>query len=255
MQQKKEENDTRIIEYWRGAPKFKLDNPRSWPDVPALWDLKRYQEELVPEIIRRGGLPKSSLIPGQIYLGTCRNASEALWDGTKFTYERYKFGYTYPEDIKHFEDDDGSGYDVYLPIMIKNRILDTFKRELEKMSDRGWDRIYVMIDIHDTIFKACYREPERLEWLGKSKEALQKLSEDKRFKLILWSSSYDGILEKYTEVFKENQIYFDYINVNPEVRDDDLGCFRKKPYFNILLDDKAGFEESDWEVILKEVLR
>ena len=34
-----------------------------------------------------------------------------------------------------------------------------------------------------------------------------------------------------------------------------LGCFQKKPYFNIILDDKAGFEESDREVILKEVLR
>jgi len=253
--QKKEEHDNKVVGYWREAPEFKLEDPGSWPGVPNLWSIEKYRTELVPEIIRRGGLPKSSLIPGQVYLGTCRNASEALWDGTKFTYERHKFGFVYPEDIEHFEDDDGSGHDVYLPIMIKNRILETFKRELKKMSDRGWDRIYVMIDIHDTIFKACYREPERLEWIGKSKEALQKLSEDERFKLILWSSSYDGILEKYTEVFKENQIYFDYINVNPEVRDDDLGCFQKKPYFNIILDDKAGFEESDWEVILKEVLK
>jgi hypothetical protein len=251
--QKKEEYDNRVIEYWRNAPEFKLDKPESWPDTPNLWSLEKYRTELIPEIIRRGGISKSLLIPGQVYLGTCRNASEALWDGAKFIYERYKFGCVYSESIKHFEDDDGKGYDVYLPIMIKNRILETFKRELKKMSDRGWDRIYIMIDIHDTIFRACYREPERLEWLGKSKEALQKLSEDKRFKLILWSSGYDGILKKYLEVFKENQIYFDYINTNPEVRDDDLGCFQKKPYFNIIIDDKAGFEESDWEVILKEV--
>lgn len=252
--QKKEEYDTRIIKYWRESPKFKLGDPESWPNVPALWDIERYRKELIPEIIRRGGIPKSSLIIGQEYYGTCRNSSIALWDGEEFIYERYKFGYTYPEDIKHFEDDDGNGYDVYLPVMIKNRILETFKRELKKMSSRGWDQIYVMVDIHDTIFKACYREPERLEWLGKSKEALQKLSEDKRFKLILWSSSYDRILEKYLKVFKENKIYFDYVNVNPEVHDDDLGCFQKKPYFNIIIDDKAGFEESDWEVILKENL-
>ena len=30
---------------------------------------------------------------------------------------RTKFGYTYPEDINHFEDD--NGYDLFIPIKMK----------------------------------------------------------------------------------------------------------------------------------------
>jgi hypothetical protein len=37
-----------------------------------------------------------------------------VWDGEKFTYQRYKFGFTFPEKINHFQDDDG--YDLFVPI-------------------------------------------------------------------------------------------------------------------------------------------
>ena len=92
-----------------------LDRPETWPDAPRLWDMKRYREELVPELIRIGGIPKSSLIPGKSYLGTCRNSEKAVWDGKEFEYIRTKFGSSYPERIPHFEDDPGNGSDVFLP--------------------------------------------------------------------------------------------------------------------------------------------
>lgn len=43
-------------------------------------------------------------------------ATKAIWDGKKFAYRRRKFGSTYTERIKHYEDDDEQGYDVFVPI-------------------------------------------------------------------------------------------------------------------------------------------
>ena len=63
-------------------------------------------------------IPKNELVVGDTYSGICRNADEAVWNGKKFTYDRYKFGSCFKEDINHFEDDDG--YDVFVPMKIIN---------------------------------------------------------------------------------------------------------------------------------------
>ena len=59
---------------------------------------------------------KKDLVEGQTYEGECRNADHAIWNGTRFVYDRYKFGSTYKEEINHFEDD--NGYDVFVPMKI-----------------------------------------------------------------------------------------------------------------------------------------
>jgi len=61
-----------------------------------------------------GMILKKDLIVGHEYEGGCRNADRAVWHGTHFVYMRTKFGSTFPEDIKHPEDDDG--YDLFVPI-------------------------------------------------------------------------------------------------------------------------------------------
>lgn len=66
------------------------------------------------EFIEAGAIPKSELIEGAIYLGRCRNAKEALWNGSEFVYIRHKWASIFRERIKHFEDDDGC--DVFIPI-------------------------------------------------------------------------------------------------------------------------------------------
>lgn len=129
----------------------------------------------------------------------------------------------------------------------------SIRSAINKMKQRGWDRIYFLVDIHDTIFKATYNEIEKHEWLGQAKEALQKLTETPWIILILWSSSYDDTLKDYIKYFEKNNIRFDYINENPEVENGSLGCFDKKPYFNVILDDKAGFSEEDWTKIIQEI--
>lgn len=63
----------------------------------------------------KGMIRKTALIDGKTYKGHCRNASEAVWYAEKdcFTYQRTKWGSTFPEDINHPEDDDG--FDIFTP--------------------------------------------------------------------------------------------------------------------------------------------
>lgn len=72
--------------------------------------------ELYIELYSKGIISKSELIKNNYYLGTCRNASVALWNGFEFLYNRTKFGSTYIESINHFEDD--NGYDLFIPLRI-----------------------------------------------------------------------------------------------------------------------------------------
>lgn len=80
---------------------------------------KNKEEEIFvqDELIKHGAIPLDNLEVGKTYIGCCRNASEAVWLGDKFEYQRYKFGFTFPEKINHFQNDDG--YDVFVPIKVK----------------------------------------------------------------------------------------------------------------------------------------
>lgn len=127
----------------------------------------------------------------------------------------------------------------------------SFDRAFARMRRRNWEKIYVLVDIHDTIFKASYYDKEEHQWYPFAKEALQIMSYANNISLILWTSSYRDVIEKeYGEVFKENSIKFDYININPETKNNDLSCFDEKTYFNVGIDDKFGFDaETDWEEV------
>lgn len=111
----KEERYNNILEYWKNRKPFKDED-----DIPSIPIVKKedYNNIIIPNIIRCGGIPKEELIVGETYIGSCRNASEAVWNGENFTYMRTKFGTTYTENINHFQDDDG--YDVFVPIKVIN---------------------------------------------------------------------------------------------------------------------------------------
>ena len=104
-----------IIELWKTRKPFADED--DIPDIPVV-SKEDYDNIIIPNIIRCGGIPKSELVIGRTYVGSCRNASEAIWNGKTFTYKRYKFGDTFWEDINHFEDDDG--YDLFIPIKLKD---------------------------------------------------------------------------------------------------------------------------------------
>lgn len=118
LKKQREERVSRIIEWMEEMEPFDVDNLDSIPEPPIL-EKELYDKYVIPNFIRCGAISKDKLIEGKTYLGTCRNASEAVWNGKEFVYKRHKFGYTYDEDINHFQDDDGSGYDVFVPIKIK----------------------------------------------------------------------------------------------------------------------------------------
>ena len=135
----------------------------------------------------------------------------------------------------------------------------SFDNAFKRMVERKWDKIYVLVDIHDTIFKACYHEKEEHKWYPFAKEALQLMSYATNIKLILWTSSYREAIEKsshkesineYLEYFKANGISFDMVNSNSETKNNELSCFDEKTYFNVGIDDKFGFDaEIDWETV------
>jgi len=72
--------------------------------------------ECYDELYRKGIIPKNKLVNGKYYLGTCRNASVAVWNGHNFVYMRSKFGTSFPEDINHLEDD--NYFDLFVPLEI-----------------------------------------------------------------------------------------------------------------------------------------
>jgi len=114
---RKENEDRRktVIDYFNNMKPFtSIDNI---PDIP-ITDPGTYKSIIVPNLIRCGAIPKNKLKLNSTYIGSCRNASEAVWNGERFIYRRTKFGYTYDEEINHFEDDDGS--DLFVPIQEKS---------------------------------------------------------------------------------------------------------------------------------------
>lgn len=56
-------------------------------------------------------LPKAALEKGAYYIGVCRNANVARWDGEKFWHWRVKWGRRFLEEIRHREDD--KTFDVF----------------------------------------------------------------------------------------------------------------------------------------------
>jgi len=119
---------------------------------------------------------------------------------------------------------------------------------------RGWDKTYWYIDIHGTILKPNYQYGNiPKEFYPYAKEALQFLTKLDDVCLILYTCSHQHEIEEYIKFFKENDIIFDYTNENPEVITDlnGYGCYDKKPYMNVLFEDKAGFDaETEWEEVL-----
>lgn len=103
--------EQKIVEFFRNLQPF--EDEHDIPDIPKV-SSEVYTQEIIPNLIRCGAIPKSQLIEGKTYIGACRNTTKAVWNGSCFEYDRYKFGTTYLDHINHFEDDDG--YDLFTPI-------------------------------------------------------------------------------------------------------------------------------------------
>ncbi len=116
---------------------------------------------------------------------------------------------------------------------------------------RKWNKVTWAIDIHDVILGANYKAGDiPKNFLGDSKKVLQRLSKRADTTLVLFTCSHPHEIVEYLQFFKENDINFKYTNENLDCPNTAFGCFEKKFYFNILLEDKAGFDaETDWKEI------
>jgi hypothetical protein len=117
--------------------------------------------------------------------------------------------------------------------------------------DRKWDKTYWLFDIHATIIAPNYKYGEiPTEFYPKAKEVLQYLSKRKDICMILYTCSHPEEVEQYLKLFADNDIHFSYVNKNPEVVNQAYGCYDQKPYFNVIADDKAGFDPGcDWDIV------
>lgn len=120
----------------------------------------------------------------------------------------------------------------------------------EEKKEMGYDTLYIMVDIHNTILKPSFDKKETFEYFPYAKETLQMLSAMEDVKLIMWTSSYEDKIVMYLDHFKENGIFFDYVNENPEYENLSFACFDTKFYYDIGIDDKFGFDANiDWEIL------
>lgn len=131
--------------------------------------------------------------------------------------------------------------------MITKAIHNAFRHARE----RSWEKTYWAFDIHGTMIEPNYKPGEiPRTFYPHAREALQRISRREDVVLILYTCSHPHELDEYDAFFKEHGIHFNYLNCNPEVQSGAYGCFETKFYFNVLFEDKAGFDPAeDWEKV------
>ena len=123
----------------------------------------------------------------------------------------------------------------------------------ELMKKRGWDKVYYAFDIHGTILPPNYtygNTPK--EFYPMAKETLQLISKLPDVCMYIYTCSHPNEVAEYVKLFEENDIHFEYVNENPEVPTDKngYGNYDKKPYMNVLFEDKAGFDPMvEWQEV------
>lgn len=131
-------------------------------------------------------------------------------------------------------------------------LLKSLKDAYKKKEERNWDSIYWSIDLHGVCLKSNYRTGG-YEWINdKAEEAMRLISARKDAVIILWSSVFETENDRLKDFFFEHGVWVDAINENPYEENTETGCFDKKFYFSMLLDDKAGFDpDEDWDLIIE----
>jgi len=125
------------------------------------------------------------------------------------------------------------------------------KKAFERAKLKNWDKTYWGFDIHETIIIPNWTEEKvPLTFYPLAKEVLQMISKRNDVVMLIFTCSHPDEITMYLKYFKDYGIDFKYVNENPEVLSKKYGNYDKKPYFNVLFEDKAGFDaEKDWELV------
>jgi len=130
------------------------------------------------------------------------------------------------------------------------------ERAFRHKRERGWDTVYITVDFHDVLFKGKYASDQDFELAPYAGSVMRWATLRPDIKLIAFTCSYARDFDRVNKWLEEHGIKFDYLNCNPECGDTKLASFERKFYFNIMLEDKAGFElEHDWLNIINELKR
>lgn len=131
--------------------------------------------------------------------------------------------------------------------MITRAIENCFRLAAQK----GWYETYWAFDIHGTMLRPNYQAGRIAnEFYPGACEVMQQLSRRTDIVRILYTCSYPHEITQYLEFFRQHDIHFHFVNENPSVACGAYGFYDDKFYFNVLMDDKAGFDgETDWLAI------
>jgi hypothetical protein len=126
------------------------------------------------------------------------------------------------------------------------------ERAFDTKRVRKWDKVYIAVDFHDTVFKGYYQNDQGFKFYQYAEQILRYWTKREDIVLIAYTCSHTADFERVNKWMNERGINFDYLNENPECENTELAAFHQKPYFNILLDDKAGEDFEDaWIIIIK----
>jgi hypothetical protein len=116
---------------------------------------------------------------------------------------------------------------------------------------KNWDKTYWAFDIHGTMLKPTFKTGiVSTEFYPYAKEVMQLLTKQKNIVRILYTCSYPEEIIQYLKYFKDHSIEFDHVNENPDVCAGAYGHYDRKFYFNVLFEDKAGFDPmTDWKLV------
>lgn len=138
---------------------------------------------------------------------------------------------------------------------IQVSLIRAIKRAYSVMSERNWDTVYWAVDLHGTVITSNYESGTYEYICEEAKLALQAISDLPETKLILWSSMYEADQDNITNLLRSDGIRVEWFNENPDAQNTATGCFDQKFYFSVLVDDKAGFDPSEWTEVQATTLQ
>ena len=143
-----------------------------------------------------------------------------------------------------------------------------FEDAFKKRNERGYPYLYVAIDLHGTILTpdkcTLFQSADGADKPSECQcsigvkdsapylyayETLKLISHEFPWiKLILWTSTKEADAAKYVlDLFATEGIKFWSINENPDFKGNAYADFSKKFCFDVVLDDKGGFDPNrDW---------